>query len=211
MRRMISAVRAPRTALGLFAINLAAFTLLRLAFLLLFRDHPIAAGDLLRAFDLGLKFDARLAAIVSAPLLFFSSRAYVAIVEALLAVLYTADFATYAYIHQRLNAGVLEFLRNPIISWHMVWESYHVVWFGLAIVALGVVAGFLTGRFRNRPLHKTSLFFMLFLVACIYGKFSRYPLRWSDAFFSRDAFIGELALNPAQFLFETMRERPASF
>ena len=33
-------------------------------------------------------------------------------------------------------------------------------------------------------------------------------MRWSDAYFSRDPFIGELALNPAQFLFETFREEP---
>ena len=156
MRRMISAVRAPRTALALFAINLVAFTLLRLVFLLLFRDHSIAAADVLRAFYLGLKFDARLAAIVSVPLLFFSSRAYVAIAETLLAVLYAADFATYAYIRQRLNAGVLEFLRNPIISLHMVWESYHVVLFALVIVAFVALIVFLfrgprTARFRAAP------------------------------------------------------------
>jgi phosphoglycerol transferase MdoB-like AlkP superfamily enzyme len=49
----------------------------------------------------------------------------------------------------------------------------------------------------------------VFFLACIYGKFSRYPLRWSDAYFSRDDFVGELALNPVQYLFETMREEPA--
>jgi phosphoglycerol transferase MdoB-like AlkP superfamily enzyme len=53
--------------------------------------------------------------------------------------------------------------------------------------------------------------FVVLLVACIYGKVSRYPLQWSDAYFSQDPFIGELALNPAQFLFETMREHPAAF
>ena len=213
MRRMISAVRVPRTALGLFAINLAAFTLLRLAFLLLFRDHPIGAGDLLRAFYLGLKFDARLSAIVSFPLLFFSSRAYVAIVETLLAVLYAADFGTYAYIRQRLNAGVLEFLRNPIISMHMVWESYHVVWFGLGIVLfLAVIIFLFRGpRTADRGSRTTRLITALLFLACIYGKLSRYPLRWSDAYFSRDAFVGDLALNPAQYLFESTREEPPRF
>ena len=210
---MISAVRAPRTALGLFAINLAAFTLLRLVFLLLFRDHPIDAADALRAFYLGLKFDARLAAIVSVPLLFFSSPAYVAIVEALLAVIYASDFATYAYIRQRLNAGVLEFLRNPIISMHMVWESYHVVLFALVIVAFVALIVFLFRgpRTTSRGSRTGRLITALFFLACIYGKFSRYPLRWSDAYFSRDSFVGDLALNPAQYLFESTREEPPRF
>src|SRR5436309_4906318 len=213
MRRMISAVRAPRTALALFAINLVAFTLLRLVFLLLFRDHSIAAVDVLRAFYLGLKFDARLAAIVSVPLLFFSSRAYVAIAETLLAVLYAADFAAYASIRQRLNAGVLEFLRNPIISLHMVWESYHVVLFALVIVAFVALIVFLFRgpRTASRGSRSARLITALFFLACSYGKFSRYPLRWSDAYFSRDSFVGDLALNPAQYLFESTREEPPRF
>jgi phosphoglycerol transferase MdoB-like AlkP superfamily enzyme len=165
-----------------------------------------------------LKFDARLAALLIIPMLLMRRRAmliaYVVVALAFVLTLYAADFGTYAYIHQRLNAGVLEFLRNPIISWHMVWESYHVVWIGLAIIAIIIAVLWSAGRhWRTSPRGdaRRSTAFILLLVACIYGKLSRYPLRWSDAYFSRDPFIGELALNPAQFLFETMRERPASF
>ena len=198
--------------LTLFAVNLAAFTVLRAVFLFAFRPHPIAAYDLAQAFYLGLKFDARLAAIVSLPLLFFSSTIYIFIVETMLAILYAADFGSYAYIHQRLNAEVLEFLRNPIISMHMVWESYHVVWFGLAIIGFLTVIVILVRRPTANGQRRTgrAAVALLFL-ACIYGKFSRYPLRWSDAFFSTDSFVGELALNPAQYLFESMREEPPRF
>lgn len=199
--------------LTLFALNVLAFSILRVVFFLIFRDHPIAAGDLAHAFYLGLKFDARLAAIISIPLLFLTAPAiaavYVVLVEALMAVLYAADFGTYAYIHQRLNAEVLEFLRNPIISWHMAWESYHVVLFGLSIVAvLALIVLFLGRRPPKGQRRITRVLAGVLFLACIYGKVSRYPLRWSDAFFSRDSFVGELALNPAQYLFETMREEP---
>src|SRR5438309_110121 len=135
MRRLRSFAALRMTPVLLFGANLTALTLLRAAFFVAFRPHPIAALDLAHAFYLGLKFDARLAAVVSLPLLFFSSTAYIVIAEMLLAILYAADFGCYAYIHQRLNAEVLEFLRNPIISLHMVWESYHVVWFALGLVA----------------------------------------------------------------------------
>jgi phosphoglycerol transferase MdoB-like AlkP superfamily enzyme len=206
-----------RLPLALFVANLALFTALRVVFLLVFRSSAGALDphDLVRAFYLGLKFDARLAAIVSLPLMFFRRGAivYITIVEALLAVMYAADFGCYAYVRQRLNAGVLEFLRNPLISLHMVWQSYHVVMFGatiLAVLVALVVALRKTIKARDREAGVSWLLLLLFL-ACIYGKVSRYPLRWSDAYFSGSAFVGELALNPAQFLFETMREKPASY
>jgi phosphoglycerol transferase MdoB-like AlkP superfamily enzyme len=206
-----------RLPLLVFLGNLAAFTALRVVFFFVFRatGGSLDPHDIARAFYLGLKFDARLAAIIALPLLFIRtwSVAYIVAIEALMAVMYASDFGTYAYVHQRLNAGVLELLRNPIISLHMVWESYHVVLFGLTILA--VLAALAIGlrktiRNRNRETGVSWLLFVVFL-AFIYGKVSRYPLRWSDAYFSHNAFIGELALNPAQYLFETMREKPASY
>src|SRR5437762_11560120 len=86
MRRMIS---PPVT---LFVANAAALTLLRAVFYLAFRSHGMPAAELAHAFYLGLKFDARVAAIVSFPLLLISSRAYIAIVETALAIVYAADF-----------------------------------------------------------------------------------------------------------------------
>jgi phosphoglycerol transferase MdoB-like AlkP superfamily enzyme len=196
----------------LFAANVVALTLLRAAFYFAFRPHGIPPSELAHAFYLGLKFDARLAAIVSLPLLFFASRAYAVIVETALAIVYAADFACYAYIHQRLNAEVLEFLRNPIISLHMVWESYHVVWFALGVVAfLALIVALTKRRTANGERRTGRLIIALIFLACIYGKFSRYPLRWSDAFFSADSFAGQLALNPVQSLFESMREEPPRF
>src|ERR1700674_320986 len=170
MRRMISAVRGPRPAVRVFVINVAAFTLLRAIFFLLFADHRPPTPDLLHAFYLGLKFDARLAAMVSFPLLFFTSRVYIALVEILLAIVYAADFATYAYIRQRLNAGVLEFLRNPIISLHMAWESYHVVLFGLIVVGILILIVWLFRGPRTAvrgPRWERALLAVFFL-ACIY-------------------------------------------
>ena len=98
--------RWPKTLL-LFVLNLIAFTILRLIFFAAFRPHPLPRADLLHALYLGLKFDARLAAIVALPLLFFASTAYVIAAEALLAILYAADFGTYAYVHERLNATMM--------------------------------------------------------------------------------------------------------
>ncbi len=206
-----------RLPLRFFFANLVLLSLLRVAFFYAYRGTAghLAAHDLLMAFYLGLKFDARLAAILTFPLLVLrrGTTAYVAIVELAVLLLYAADFGSYSYIHQRLNAGVLEFLRNPLISLHMVWESYHVVLFGLTILAVVVLIAFAARRSTHMPKRQAGASWLLAiaLLACIYGKISRYPLRWSDAYFSRNPFIGELALNPAQYLFETMREKPAGY
>ncbi|HSP13421.1 MAG TPA: LTA synthase family protein [Thermoanaerobaculia bacterium] len=206
-----------RLPLTVFFVNLVILTLLRVAFFLAFRGTagPLDGGEVVRAFYLGLKFDARLLAIVAFPLLFLRrfETAYVILAEVFLLALYAADFGTYAYIHQRLNAGVLEFLRNPLISMHMIWESYHVVLFALTIVALVAAIAFATARTVKRRTRQAGVSWLMaiFFVACMYGKVSRYPLRWSDAYFSRNPFIGALALNPAQYLFETTREKPAAY
>jgi phosphoglycerol transferase MdoB-like AlkP superfamily enzyme len=221
-----------RRTLLIFAANLAVFTLLRVAFLVAFGNH-LAGGDLLRAFYLGLKFDARLAALVVVPLAVGGRRrwaiALTALFELIVLLCYATDFGSYAYVHQRLNASELEFLHNPLISLHMVWESYHVVWFALGILLFltalvfalrgsevssraerGVPRGrrFLAAFAARNDTVWQRIALAVFLLACIYGKVSRYPLRWSDAYVARDPFAAELALNPPQFLFETMREEP---
>jgi phosphoglycerol transferase MdoB-like AlkP superfamily enzyme len=206
-----------RRTLLIFAINLVVFTLLRVAFLAAF-GHHLAGADLLRAFYLGLKFDARLAALVVVPLAVGGRRrwavALTALFELVVLLCYATDFGSYAYVHQRLNASELEFLHNPLISLHMVWESYHVVWFALGILLFLTALVFALRGKRDETTHapREALWqrvaLIVFLLACIYGKASRYPLRWSDAYVARDPFAAELALNPPQFLFETMREEP---
>ena len=201
-----------------FIANLALLSLLRVVFYLAFRHTAgtLEAHDVLLAFYLGLKFDARLVAILTLPMLALrrGTGLYAGVVETLLLLVYGVDFGSYAYIHMRVNAGLLEFLNNPLISLHMAWESYHVVLFAITIavvVGLIVIAVRSTARAPRPAATGFSWIFALFLIACIYGKFAKYPLRWSDAYFSRNKFVGDLAMNPPQYFFETTREKPAAY
>ena len=129
---------------------------------------------------------------------------------------YIFDFGTFAYIHTRLNGTVLMFLQNPLISLKMVWQSYPVVW--LTLLLLAALAGILAalGRvFRDGPgappahrglriLARGSV--SLLLLACLWGKWSRYPLRWGEAFEAREGFNAQLALNPVLFFLENLVE-----
>src|SRR5665647_954563 len=51
---------------------------------------------------------------------------YFLIITVLLVFLYAVDFEHYDYVHQRLNASVLNYLEDAKISMNMVWETYHV-------------------------------------------------------------------------------------
>ena len=45
----------------------------------------------------------------------------------------------------------------------------------------------------------------------IFGRFSQYPLRWSDAFAFGDDFKANLSLNPVQSFFSTLQFRHADY
>ncbi len=226
---------------SLFAANLVLFNLFRIVFLATFRSDAagLSTEVMRRSLYLGFKFDARLAALIAGPVLLFSFipfldparskravRAWVAllvVVEAALLLLYVSDLGVYSYLKTRVNASLLTFAQNPLISLRMVWESYHVVPFTLGfVVFVGLYWGWLrrlmrwsleppaAALSRRRSILAHSLLGIVFLAA-IYGKISRYPLRWSDAFSTRSAFAGQLALNPAQYFFESLREKPLDY
>jgi phosphoglycerol transferase MdoB-like AlkP superfamily enzyme len=216
-------------------------TVLRLIFWLRFHDpaDPVAGNDLLWSFYLGLKFDLRIAIFAVIPILLLGwikplhpvySRfgrklwlAYSTLALLMLLLFYATDFGHYAYLQQRLNATALRFLENLQISATMVWESYPVITGGLILLALSA-AGFivlrrLSARITplpqqyNRWYQKTGVVLITFFLTLFlaYGKLSWYPLRWSDAFFSTQAFAGQLATNPVMYFFETMKNRVETY
>jgi len=133
---------------------------------------------------------------------------------------YVMDFATYGYIHTRLNGTLLMFLENLRISSRMMWESYPVLRIAAALAVLLTLAGLGLGRLSRglafapvapwlRGLGNAAL--TVLLLAVMYGKVSRYPLRWAEAFEARKPFQAHLALNPVLFFLETRRQMDGGF
>ncbi|MDH5179386.1 MAG: LTA synthase family protein [Gammaproteobacteria bacterium] len=233
--------RILRLLLLVTAVNVLFFFSLRLIFWFLFNnpDETIPAATLLKSFYIGLKFDTRLALMLVLPLFllgwnkwfspFSSARhrlawlIYFGLAQFFVVIAYTSDFGYYAYMTSRLDATSLRLLQNPLISAQMVWQTYPVIW-GALILAL-VMIGYqvVTRRILDRvsghevhPIRKrhklwvvpVSLFFFLF---GIYGKFSFYPLRWSDAFFSTYEFASAVALNPVLYFMDTLKNRDSGY
>ncbi len=217
------------------ALLLAVSTLFRVGFLLLFAPvgASIEPSTLAQAFYLGFKYDPRLGLLLLLPFLLLGQfRAldptrtpwarrfwlgHMTLLAVALAALYLLDLGNYAYLSERIDASALRYLKNPVISMMMVWESYPILWGVVGILAAAFGIRRLLGRLLDRPSPITAtsaplpvdkgpwrrrvLIATVVVVysAGIYGKFSHYPLRWSDAFFGTDKFVSDLALNPLLF------------
>ncbi|MHC4448731.1 MAG: LTA synthase family protein [Planctomycetota bacterium] len=221
----------PRTRffLGATGVFVLLGLLMRIVFLLVFRRE---ATELAAPFYVGFKFDLRLALLLSIPFFFlvriraldpartpaaagFWSAHYAAIATAVLGV-YVADFGHYGYLEERLNVSALRFLKNPLISAQMVWETYPVITGAIGMV---IAAGLFFFCFRFllrrayrheavvRSRRRTIVRITVGVVLCLgmlYGKMSYYPLRWSDAFQSPHRFTSDLTLNPVLFFLDTL-------
>jgi phosphoglycerol transferase MdoB-like AlkP superfamily enzyme len=223
--------------LAITALTLVILFGMRVIFWFMFHNpaEPLPIHDLLYAFYLGTKFDLRLTWYVLLPLFLlgglkwfspFSNRimhyfwlVYLVAVAAIVLTFYLVDFGHFAYLHTRLNAAILRFLYNFDTSAQMVWQSYSVIPWSLTFIALialdAYVVNFLLNYFTRHqtvPLktrHRlwvAPVAFFVFVFG-MYGKFSWYPLRWSDAFFSTYAYAASVATNPVLNFFETMKNR----
>lgn len=214
---------------------------MRLIFWFIFNNpaDPLSHHDLFYAFYLGAKFDLRLTLYVLLPLFLLGWikwlspfrntlmqriwLIYLVLAATGVLLVYLTDFGHYAYLNKRIDATVLRFLGNFSTSANMVWDSYSVIPWSLAVIALiALDAWAINGLIRYfrrqdavplRTRHKfwiAPLSFFVFLFA-IFGKFSYYPLRWSDAFFSTHAYASAVASNPVLYFFNTLKNKNVSF
>jgi phosphoglycerol transferase MdoB-like AlkP superfamily enzyme len=234
-------LKLPRYVLWL-TLNLVIFvllmTLLRMCLVISFGIPSSEKNGLWKAFVLGMRYDLR---IVSVYVLILFLLALVPglhplqkkwgqwiaflllfIFTLLLTFFYMVDFANYAYLHQRINGSILNYLDDAKISMGMVWQTYPVIWIMLAL--LGVVfliIGMLKLAYnftlsKNKYATKTSrviwsVALFLFLAFGIFGRVGQYPLRWSDAFSIGSDYAANIALNPFQAFFSSLNFRRASF
>ncbi|MGA4531142.1 LTA synthase family protein [Ectopseudomonas chengduensis] len=157
-------------------------------------------------------------------------RGYLLLAVAALGLLYIVDFGHYAYLGVRLNATVLRFAGDAQISAGMLWQTYPVLWITLVwLVGMALWAWALLRLERATLDRSTSckvgvlpalggaalvsvlVFFGLLGRASALNLENPVPLRWSDAFYSGNSQIGALGLNPALFLFDTLKLEPAAF
>ncbi|MEA3373409.1 MAG: sulfatase-like hydrolase/transferase [Campylobacterota bacterium] len=208
---------------------------MRLLFYVLFNtaDSPLSSADFWTSMWLGFRFDLRVAVATVLPLFFigwvkwfnpfhFKSLRIIwhgALILAftLISLSYIVDIGHYAYLNSRLNFTAMRFLEDAAISASMVWESYPVIWITLGWFLSITVFIFSLEKIHNHVAEgkpkKLKIWqgvivgFASFLIVFIaaYSKFSQYPLRWSEATFSKHPFAAQLTYNPVHYFFDTWK------
>lgn len=219
-------------------IFLVIMTLLRLALVLSYEIPSNSSTSFVNIFFLGFRYDVRDVCIACLLLFLIGTigalhpfekkwgRRISFIIWTILiigfALFYIIDFANYGYLAQRLRGNVLNFLEDAKISFGLIWENYHVGWIliGILIIVAGLLAlvrltyNIILSRPKNA--NKASritwgIVFFLVLAFGIFGRFSQYPLRWSDAFAFEDNYAANIALNPFQSFFSSLEFRHATY
>ncbi len=223
----------------LFLIYLCIFTAFRIATVICFKPKAISIFELGPSFWLGLKYDLRWIAVILMPIAlfslfpklspFFSERGkkrwtiYLGVITLLVLFFYGADFGQFAYINARLNADALIFAEDPRESLQMVWQSYPVVWILMGLVGAVLMMTWMFRRThvdvteKNMNIHKFTyrrrwhFAAILLLGWFMYGFLTLQPLDFFRAFQLNDEFKSNLALNPLQNFFTTLRFRDPDF
>lgn len=157
---------------------------------------------------------------------------YFFIVDLVLLILYVTDLGFYGYLNRRLDAFIFHFLnfQDAGTNTQMVWQSYPVIRGFIAMVVIMTVMYLLrrllyrkfaiqkARRLADQPgvKRKRGPFFVAMIIVFIlmaggiYGNFDYYPLRWSQAMFTGDNRISNLALNPVLNLINSLKFRNES-
>lgn len=219
----------------MFFIYLVIFTAFRIATVVAFKPDKTGVWELFPAFWLGLKYDLRWIAIILMPIVIFSLyprfspfrgdrpkkfwTGYLGVITLLVLFFYGADFGQFAYVNARLNADALIFAEDPQESLQMVWQSYPVIWILIGLFGAVMMMIWMFRRThvevedKNNHIHKFSyrrrwhLAAILLLGWFLYGFLTARPLDFFRAFNLNDEFKSNLALNPMQNFFTTLRFR----
>ncbi|MDB9723205.1 hypothetical protein OAA58_00845 [Polaribacter sp.] len=210
-------------------------TFFRALFYLFFAQlENSVAAEIQKAILLGVRFDLKLAALTFFPLAifvlilnyrFFENKIhkniaaiYVTLSYLIITLFYIFDFGYYEYLSIRLDASSLRFLSNFKISLQVLIESYPVYkgLIGLLILSFVIYkyTNFVFNIFskaQHKITKKTKTMFFIFTVLIlsfgVYKSITHYPLRWSEAFFSKNIAINQFTLNPVLYFFDSFAFR----
>lgn len=218
----------------------ALFVILRAVFYFAFFNASdiLHSSEIQKALYLGIKFDFKLASLCIIPFailstFFFKKLAKNNVVKTtttivlttlytILLIFYILDFGNYDYLATRVDSTVLRFFDDMAISYQMMIESYPVVWATIGVL-LFITITYLLLRFEirkttlNNTVKSKNRNIVFYTLTCliisggIYGNIAYFPLRWSQAMFSKDKSINSLALNPVLYFFDSFKFRTTNF
>jgi phosphoglycerol transferase MdoB-like AlkP superfamily enzyme len=213
-------------------------TVLRMSITWIFPSHGYTFSQLLPSFILGIRYDLRIVCIAAMVIFLVGSLGFLhplnkkagrrvglslwVIFIVILIFFYLVDFTNYAYLSQRMNANLLNYLEDAGVSFKMMWQSYPVLWMIAGILGGTALLIWIVKSTYNYILSKPivankrariwwGIGFFLLLGLGIFGRVGQFPLRWSDAYSLRSDYAANLALNPFQSFFSSLKFRHSTF
>lgn len=215
-------------------ILFAVFSVFRLATFFAFKPATLTFSQCLPSFALGIQYDLRWIAFLLLPVVLLSIRPsfspyyseqnkllwtwYLAFIIFIVLFFFIADFISFSYNETRLDAGAMNFVEDPGISLHMIWQTYPLFWISIGLICAIVSVRWALNKTHWRVVmstegraitHRKGPFIIVAVILGIlaYGRIHSTPLKWKDSFALKDSFKTYLALNPLQNFFATMRLR----
>jgi phosphoglycerol transferase MdoB-like AlkP superfamily enzyme len=235
---MLFLQRVPKLLRWIFSVVFVLLAVMTISRLIIFWSfNPPGKAFSGSAFMLGLRYDARVVCIIGLVMMLLCAFPFLnpfknfrakkiwnillPLVFIIMVFVLAVDYYHFDYLHQRLNATVLNYLEDAGISFNMMWQSYPLLKISIAVIVLLVLARFGFGSLLARYRHQDSFYkrkgrlqyviaFLIFGI-CIFGKIGQFPLRWSDAYTLSDDFKANLALNPFQSFLSTLNFRNSSY
>ena len=235
---MLFLQRIPKLLRWIFSVVFILLLVMTISRLIIFwKFNPPGKAFSGSAFIMGFRYDARVVCIIGLAIMLlcaipllnpfknFNAKKIWNILLPLIFIIMifvlAIDFYHFDYLHQRLNATVLNYLQDAGISFNMMWQSYPLIKISIGLIILLVLARFVFARLLAHYQQQDSfykrkarlLYVVSFLIfgIFIFGKIGQFPLRWSDAYTLSDDFKANLALNPFQSFLSTLSFRNSSY
>ena len=230
--------RIPRLLRWILSLVLSFLVLMTLArFITYWTFNPPGKAFSGSAFIMGFRYDARMACIAGVAIMLLCAIPFInpfkntgakkiwnillTLIFIITLIFYAADYYHFDYLHQRLNATVLNYFQDAGISYSMMWQTYPLVRISIALIIFALLGAFyfskLLSAYQRKEVtaKKRDIIFyivsFLLMGAFVFGKIGQFPLRWSDAYTLSDDFKANLALNPFQSFFSTLSFRNSTY
>jgi phosphoglycerol transferase MdoB-like AlkP superfamily enzyme len=142
----------------------------------------------------------------------------------LASLVYLVDYFYFSYVKARISSSVFRFVQNKGISFQVVWQTYPVITLTILLAVFTFLIYFFFKRFVIKPYENYNViklpkkiitiqcicFFFVFAFT-LYGNFKRYPLRWSQSFFSTNQFISYATANPILYFYSSLKFKKNTF
>lgn len=235
---MLFLQRIPKLLRWIFSVVLIFLFVMTISrFIIFWSFNPPGKAFSGSAFILGFRYDARVVCVIGLVIMLLCAFPFLnpfknfkgkkfwnillPFVFSIMILVLAIDYYHFDYLHQRLNATILNYAQDAGISINMMWQSYPLFKLITGVILMLFIARFIFGRLLARYQQQDSYYkrkgrlqyviaFLVFGIF-IFGKIGQFPLRWSDAYTLSDDFKANLALNPFQSFLSTLNFRNSSY